>query len=76
MPTRCASSGQLTAGQMAFGRTQTLRLGLPCFSFFVVFLSMASGVRADVTFETGPLFLGHAKDLASVMGVGEAASLV
>ena len=44
--------------------------------FFVVFLSVASGVRADVTFETGPLFLGHAKDLASVMGVGEAASLV
>ena len=68
--------GQLTAGQMASGRTQILRLGLPCFSFFVVFLSVASGVCADVTFETGPLFLGHAKDLASVMGVGEAASLV
>ena len=34
------------------------------------------GRCADVTFETGPLFLEHAKDLASVMGVGEAASLV
>ena len=47
-------------------------------SFFVVFLSTASGVRADVTFdfETDPLFLEHAKDLASVMGGGEAESLV
>ena len=46
-----------------------------CLAFLHGLLLHVPGAHADVTFETGPLLLGHTCDPASVMGAGEVASL-